>query len=186
MTRSTNVNKINKSQSKKTNALPSRLNNYFTFVIISYAIVGISAGLYLLVTAILAEVELSKFVQYPPSVPILVAVFVSFFMLYVCIMIRQHLKKDGEIYREDTYVLRGMILTQVLSFNYLTLIPTVLLYLSLRKHSLFTKEKYPHLDDESKAFPIVTEKGFYRITYTIIVMAIIFALLVGIAMMRKL
>lgn len=186
MSRSTNVNKTNKQQSKKTSVLPSRLNNYFTFVIISYAIVGISAGLYLIVTAILADVELSKFVQYPPSVPILVAVFVSFFMLYVSIMIKQHVIKDRKLYKEDTLVLRGMLLTQILTLNYITLVPTILLYRSLRKHSFFTKEAYPHLDDESKALPIVSEKGFYRVIYTIIVMAIIFALLVGLALVQKL
>lgn len=186
MGRNTNVNKTKKQSTEQTFVLPKRLKNYFTFLIGSYAIVGCCAGLYLVATAILADVELGKFIQYPTSVPFLVAVFVSFFMLYVSIMLRQHVTEDGKMYKEDTYILRGMMVTQVLTFNYFTLIPSILLYLSLRKHSLFIKEKYPHLDNESKALPIVSERTFYRITFTIIVLAIVFAALVAWALMSKL
>lgn len=181
MSRKSDVNKTKKQITTEAFVLPKRLNNYFTFLFISYVIVACGAGLYILWTSLLVNVELSKFVQYPTSVPILVAVFVSFFMLYVCIMIKQHLKAEGKIYREDTFILRGMLLTQVLTLNYLTLIPTVLLYLSLRKQALFTKERYPHLDDESVVLPVVSEKIFYIMTFTIIILAVVFALLTALS-----
>lgn len=162
-----------------------RIRRYFSLMMMSYVIVGCAAGLYLIARSMVLDVEFGKFVQYPTSIPFLVNVFVSFFMLYVCIMIRSHLEKDQKIYKEDQRLLLCMIGTQVLFFNYLSLIPTLLAYFSLRKESFFSKLNYPQKEQPNKFIPIITEGVFYIICFVIIGLTLLFGVLLVVAFLQK-
>lgn len=165
--------------------ISKRLNSYFALVIISYVIVAGGAGLYLVLGAQILNIELGKFVQYPTSIPFLINLFVSCFLIYVCVMIKEHMKNDSVLYKEDTYILYCMMFIQVLFFNYLSLVPTVLVYLHLRKNMYLSKFSYPKKEEPNKFITAITEKTFYTICFVLLGLTVIFALLLGGALLQK-
>lgn len=182
---STNTNTNQAGENRQMSELPKRVQRYFSFLIMSYVFVGLAAGLYLVVSAATLNIELTKFIQYPIATPMLVTVFVSFLILYICIMIREHLQRYTVLYKEDIYLLRLMMITQVLLFNYFSLIPTVLLYLNLRKNNAFSSEKYPAKGEQNKFIPVMTEGTFYVICFTLLGMMIIFGALLFFAYTKR-
>lgn len=178
--------KIESSTSEvKQKALPKRMNLFFSTLIGSYIMVGCAACLYLLLSASMMNIELSKLIQYPIATPMLVYSCVSFFMIYVCIMIKEHMHINRVLYKEDIYLLRGMIVVQALSFNYISLLPTILIYIGLRKNNFCVKMKYPDKDAQNRFIPIMRERMFYNISFTIIGLTFIFTVLLLFAFIHK-
>lgn len=185
MGRNTNKQSGYHSKTQRTFVMPKRLNSYFGLLIMSYVIVACAAGIYLFLGAQILNIEFNKFIQYPTSIPFLVNVFVSTFLIYVCLMIKAHLQKEQCVHKEDTYLLYCMMVTQVLFFNYLSLIITFLMYLNLRKHNFLSKDSYPNKAEQNKFIPVITESVFYIICFTLIGLTIVFELLLAIALLQK-
>lgn len=165
--------------------IPKRLKRQFTLLIMSYVIVGCAAGLYLVARPLMLGIEFSKYIQYPTAIPFLVNLFVSFFMIYVTLMIKNHLQTERKIYKEDTYLLYCMMATQVLFFNYISFIPTLFVYTSLRKNLFFSKERYPKKSEQNQFIPVMTESVFYYVCFIISGLTIVFALLLLMALLQK-
>lgn len=185
MGRNTNIQPKKKTEIPPTFVMPKRLKHYFTLLITSYAIVACASGLFLMLGAQVLEIEFGKFIQYPTSIPFLVNFFVAIFLIYICLMIKARVQEDQKLYREDTYLLYCMMATQLLFFNYFSFIPTLLIYLNLRKNMRLLKASYPKKTEQNKFIPVITEKVFYIICFVILGLTIAFALLLGVALLQK-